>query len=110
MSEVRRLACDAEVQRLIVGPDSRPLDIGRATRVVPEHLRTALTHRDQGCIMPGCDRPPGWCEAHHIVHWADGGRTDLENLAQMCSRHHHELHNGRWTVTVTNGIPSAQRT
>jgi len=109
MVEVLRLACDGEIQRLVVDPDGLPLDIGRATRVVPAHLRTALIHRDRGCIMPGCDRPPGWCEAHHIEHWAHGGATSLHNLVLLCSRHHHELHHGKWHITTTNGHPQATR-
>ena len=108
-NELLRLSCDAEVQRLILGPKSQPLDIGRSTRVVPDHVRTALTKRDGGCVMPGYRRPPGWCEAHHIKHWSDGGETSVQNLALLCSRHHHELHNGTWRVTMTDGIPQARR-
>lgn len=71
----RRLACDASVSRVIVGPGSRPLEAGRSTRVVPATIRRALWVRDRGCRFPGCGRPPGWCDAHHVVHWADGGTT-----------------------------------
>ena len=105
MREVLRLSCDGEVQRLVLDPDSQPLDIGRATRVVPPHLRAALEIRDRGCIMPGCQRPPSWCEAHHIQHWSAGGSTSLQNLALLCSRHHHELHNDLWSITTTPGAP-----
>ena len=110
MREVLRLSCDAEIQRLVLDPHSQPLDIGRTTRVVPPHLRTALELRDRGCIMPGCRRPPSWCEAHHIEHWAQGGKTAIENLALICSRHHHELHNGTWRIIPAEaGHPTAQR-
>lgn len=109
MSEALRLACDGEVQRLVLGPQSQPLDIGRSTRVVPDHIRTALHHRDGGCVVPGCRRPPGWCEAHHVQHWSDGGLTAVQNLALICSRHHHELHNGSWRITMTNGVPQVER-
>ncbi len=108
--EARRLACDGQIQRLVIGPKSQPLDIGRLTRVVPPGLRTAVELRDGGCVVPGCDRPPGWCEAHHVQHWADGGRTALTNLALMCSRHHHELHNGVWDITIpADGRPQVRR-
>jgi hypothetical protein len=32
------------------------------------------------------------CDAHHIRHWADGGRTKLSNLALLCRRHHRAVH------------------
>ena len=31
-------------------------------------------------------------DAHHIVHWADGGDTTLDNLTLLCRRHHRYLH------------------
>ena len=60
--------------------------------------RAALALRDRGCTFPNCDRPAGWCDAHHIDHWIDGGPTDLDNLTLLCSRHHHLLHEGGWLV------------
>jgi hypothetical protein len=30
--------------------------------------RAALIVRDRGCAVPGCVRPPPWCEAHHLRH------------------------------------------
>jgi hypothetical protein len=88
----RRLACDAAISRVITDGASRPLDIGRRTRTVPPHLRRALAARDRGCVEPGCDRPIAWCDAHHIVHWIDGGPTTLANLELRCRRHHHLVH------------------
>lgn len=109
MNEFRRLSCDAEIQRLVLGPQSQPLDIGRSTRVVPEHIRTALHRRDGGCVMPGCRRPPGWCEAHHVEHWSTGGRTSVGNLVLLCTRHHHELHNDSWRIRMADGVPHVER-
>ncbi|MFM2437350.1 MAG: putative nucleic acid binding and endonuclease domain, partial [Actinomycetota bacterium] len=86
--EAAWLTCDAQITRLVLDPESRPLNLGRATRTIPTHLRRALDARDGGCIIPGCDRPPGWCEAHHVTHWADGGNTDIANLALTCAKHH----------------------
>ena len=93
----RRLACDANVVRVVTGGASEPLDVGRASRTVSPAQRRALTIRDRGCVFPGCDRPPGWCDGHHIVHWADGGPTDLANLALLCHHHHKAMHEGGWT-------------
>ncbi len=99
-SVLRRVACDAGVLPAVLGGASQPLDIGRETRTVPTGLRRALAVRDPGCAFPGCDRPPGWCDAHHIRHWADGGSTALGNLVLLCGHHHRTVHATPWSVTV----------
>ena len=99
----RRLACDAEILSAVFNTDSELLDLARRSRLVTPAQRAALALRDKGCVFPGCDRPVGWCDAHHIDHWINGGPTDLDNLILMCSKHHHLLHEGRWTVTGTPG-------
>ena len=79
---------------------SQPLDIGRATRVIPPHLHRALTIRDGHCQFPGCDQPPPVCEAHHLTPWARGGPTSLDNLALLCRFHHLiAVHHWGWTLT-----------
>jgi hypothetical protein len=80
------------------GAPSQPLEVGRTSRVVSAAQRNALVVRDRGCAFPGCDRPPGWCEAHHLVHWLHGGPTDLENLALVCRAHHRAVHEGGWRL------------
>ncbi|MDJ0791405.1 MAG: DUF222 domain-containing protein [Acidimicrobiia bacterium] len=92
---VRKLACDSTLIPMVLGADGDPLDIGRATRVVPPAIRRALEHRHGGCSWLGCDLPAPWCDAHHIHHWADGGPTSLENLTLLCRRHHTAVHEGR---------------
>ncbi|MDH3730021.1 MAG: HNH endonuclease [Acidimicrobiia bacterium] len=88
----RRLACDAGVSRVITQGPSEPLDVGRRTRTIPPAIRRALVVRDGGCAAQGCDRPPRWTDAHHKVHWADGGPTSLDNLVLLCRRHHRMAH------------------
>jgi hypothetical protein len=79
---------------------SQPLDIGRATRVIPPHLHRALTIRDGHCQFPGCDQPPPVCEAHHLMPWARGGPTSLDNLTLLCRFHHLiAVHHWGWTLT-----------
>jgi hypothetical protein len=90
----RRMACDASVARVITSGSSEPLDVGRRTAVVPASLRRAIAVRDGGCRFPACDRPAGWCDAHHVVHWADGGETNLSNLVLLCRPHHRMAHQG----------------
>lgn len=95
-----QVTCDASVQRIVLDPKSVPLDIGRATRVIPPHIRRALAVRDGGCKFPYCDKPVAWCEAHHIKHWSNGGPTSLDNLVMLCSRHHHEVHSSGHEIEV----------
>lgn len=106
----RRLACDASVSRIITRGRSEPLDVGRRTPVVPVALRRAVVARDRGCRFPGCDRPHAWCDAHHIVHWADGGPTALSNLVLLCRPHHRLLHGASgFRVEIANGHPLFRR-
>jgi hypothetical protein len=95
VATLRRLACDAGVSRVVVDGAAGPLDVGRTTRTVPPAIWRALVVRDGGCVHPGCDRPPGWCEAHHVVPWYDGGATSLDNLELRCRHHHRAVHEGR---------------
>ncbi len=104
----RRLACDASVTRVITDARSVPLEVGRATKVVSPSLRRALAVRDGGCAFPGCERPPGWCDAHHARHWADGGETGLSNLVLLCRPHHRVIHRG-FGVAIVDGLPVFRR-
>lgn len=89
---VRRFACDAAVSTMLVDRTGQPLDVGRAQRLFPAPIRCALTQRDRGCAFPGCTRPPAWADAHHIVFWADGGPTSLDNGVLLCGHHHRLIH------------------
>ena len=93
-ARVRMLACDGNVTRIVIGPHSVPMDVGRTHRVVPPHLRRAVEVRDQTCVFTGCEAPAWWCDVHHVLHWADGGQTCLENSALLCERHHTKVHHG----------------
>jgi hypothetical protein len=87
----RRYACDATACRLLMAA-SEVLDLGRTSRVVSAAQRRAVILRDRHCAWPGCDRPPTWCDIHHIRHWAKGGPTDLWNLVLLCRKHHTATH------------------
>jgi hypothetical protein len=104
----RRIACDAKVSRVITDGGSQPLEVGRSTKVVPPPIRRAVTVRDRGCRFPGCGRPPDWCDAHHVMHWADGGETGLANLVLLCRPHHRLVHRG-FGVAVVDGRPIFRR-
>ncbi|MEU1588318.1 DUF222 domain-containing protein [Micromonospora sp. NPDC005710] len=97
---VRRLACDATILPTVLGGTGQILDVGRQRRLITGPLRRALVLRDSGCAFPGCDRPPRWCDAHHIHHWADGGPTNLTNAVLLCGHHHRHLHRSDWSVRL----------
>ena len=97
----RRLACDVSLVR-IVERDGEPLSVGRRTRSIPPALRRALRSRDGGCVFPGCQQARH-VDAHHLIHWADGGRTELANLIQVCRRHHRLLHEAGFVVRRLGG-------
>lgn len=97
-ADVRRLACDAQIARVLTGPDGTVLDLGRTARTASPDQWRALRLRDGGCTWPGCDRPAGWCQAHHIVWWDHDGLTDLSNLTLLCHHHHHRVHDDGWKL------------
>jgi hypothetical protein len=94
----RRLACDAAKVVMRHARDGTVLDVGRRTRTIPPALRRALEHRDAGCRFPGCGLK--LCDAHHVEHWADGGETKLDNLIQLCRRHHRAVHEEGFKVEL----------
>jgi hypothetical protein len=89
-----RLSCDCSLSRVVMGPDSVPVDLGMTARLPSPAQRRALAARYRGCAFPGCDVAPGWTSAHHIIHWNRGGPTDLQNLVPLCPFHHHRVHEG----------------
>ncbi|MCP1411368.1 HNH endonuclease signature motif containing protein [Paenarthrobacter sp. A20] len=102
---IRKIACDADIIPVLLGSDSRVLDIGRTTRIFPPHIRKAITARDQGCAFPDCTMPAPWCEAHHTTYWTHGGTTGTNNGTLLCSHHHHLIHKEQWRIDMTTGVP-----
>ena len=95
----RRVACDAGLVVLHHGSEGEVLDVGRRTRTIPTALRRALQSRDRNqCQFPGCTSRH--CDAHHVVHWADGGKTQLSNLASLCRFHHRAVHEEGFQVVA----------
>ncbi len=106
-AHARKFLCDAKVIPMVLGTKSEVLDVGRASRTFPAHIRRAIVARDQGCIWPGCDRPPDWCDGHHIDFWdRDLGPTSYENGCLLCRHHHTEIHKDEWLIRMAgDGIP-----
>ncbi|MGH8952118.1 MAG: DUF222 domain-containing protein, partial [Acidimicrobiia bacterium] len=81
IAELRTLTCDCSLSRIVFGPNSEIIDVGRRTRVIPAAMRRAVIARDLHCTWEGgCDRDARWCDVHHIQHWADLGETEPCNL------------------------------
>ncbi|MGQ0847745.1 MAG: DUF222 domain-containing protein [Actinomycetota bacterium] len=89
-STIDLLACDCAVSRIVFGPGSEVIDLGRKSRVIPAAMRRAVIARDRHCQHAGCYRPARWCDIDHITSWLDGGETRLANLQLLC-RYHHRL-------------------
>ena len=99
---VRRLACDAAIIPTVLGSDLEVVDLGHQVRLFTAAQTRRLWLRDRHCTYPGCDMPGQWCDAHHLVHWANGGKTDLSNAALLCERHHTVVHQRRYAGAVVD--------
>ena len=88
-----RIACDSEIKRIIFGPESEILDVGRSARTFTRARRAAIIARDKQCRYPGCAAPPAISEGHHVRHWArDHGATSVDNGILLCWYHHDLVH------------------
>jgi hypothetical protein len=96
----QRLACAGGYVPVLFNATA-PIDVGRNERLFTHRQRIALAARDGGCIFPDCDRPPSWCEAHHIDHWArDHGHTNIDRGVLLCRHHHMLVHNNGWEIRL----------
>jgi Domain of unknown function (DUF222) len=108
--EARRMACEAGLIPAVLGGRSEVLDLGRVRRLFSKPQRLAMAVRQSfRCATEGCDRPTGWCDAHHLKPWSTGGRTDLADGVLVCGRHHTLAHHPDyqvrrrpgWRITIT---------
>ncbi|MFC6148023.1 MULTISPECIES: HNH endonuclease signature motif containing protein [Mumia] len=105
-TELRTMACGASLLPAVLGGDGVALDLGRRRRLFSPAQRLALALRDGGCAFPGCDRPPGWCEAHHADAWSEGGSTNSSDGALVCGHHHRQIHHAGWVMRIArDGLP-----
>lgn len=94
MNTMEFFACDSDVCRVVMDGPSRLLDMGRSVRTATSAQLKALALRDGGCVIPGCGRPPSWCDAHHKIPWVEGGLTDVCDMCLLCRPHHLAVHMG----------------
>ena len=100
------VAGEADIYPTVIGSTGVVLQVGRSRRLATPGQTVALIARDGGCSFPGCDRPPEWCERHHIREWSQGGRTDLDNLTLLCAYHHHNFASRGWTCRMIDRLPA----
>ncbi len=98
LQTIRRYLCDATVTLVTLTSDGLPLNVGRTRRTATDAQRAALAAVYPTCAW--CDVPFDHCEIHHITFWENGGTTDLQELIPLCSRHHHQVHEGRWKIRL----------
>jgi hypothetical protein len=97
---IRRMACCADVTPIIVGADGVHLELGRTTRLANREQRRALRAMYRGCAVPGCCVAWDYVVIHHVKYFRNRGRTDIENLLPLCSKHHHLAHEGGWVLSL----------
>lgn len=93
----RRIACDANIQALVIDETGVPLALGRSTRTfTPDQFR-AMVARDGACRC--CRASPEHCDAHHVNEWNNQGPTDIDNGVLLCRYGcHRGMHEGHWKV------------
>ena len=101
VSTIRRMACEADLIPVVLGGDGRVLDVGRSRRLATDAQRTAIAAMHRTCVYPECQTSVDDCRIHHLTPWSAGGRTDLDDLAPACEPHHHLVHEGGWSLTMT---------
>jgi hypothetical protein len=94
---VRRLLCNARVQTVVEDQAGDVIGLGRLSREPTAWMIRQIRYRDRECRFPGCGARR-FTQAHHILWWSLGGRTDLENLLLVCSFHHKLVHEYGWSV------------
>jgi Domain of unknown function (DUF222) len=97
IESVRRIVCDASIVPIGKVKNGDPLNVGRKHRVVSPPMKRALISRDKCCCYPGCTNDK-WLDAHHVMHWVDGGETNMSNILLLCGKHHRLLHEGGYTI------------
>jgi hypothetical protein len=97
-ADLQRLACDAELVRVVFAATGEILDVGRAQRTFPIGIRRGLLAQWSTCFWPGCRQPAQWAEGHHVKPWEVGGETSLGNAVLACAYHHHVIHRDSWQL------------
>ncbi|MGH7919225.1 MAG: DUF222 domain-containing protein, partial [Candidatus Dormibacteraceae bacterium] len=98
-----RIACDCILTPIVTGEGGDVLRVGDKHRLFTPKQSLTMALRDKHCAFPSCDRDAMWCQNHHLLNWLHGGRTEIENGAKLCNRHHTLCHEGGWTLSRDPG-------
>lgn len=90
-NQLKQILCDCELS-VPIKLETGQYDLGRKVRTAPVYLKKQLVLETGTCSIKGCVTPAKWCDAHHVKHWVDGGKTSLDNLVLLCRRHHTITH------------------
>ena len=102
VSTARRMACEAGILPMVLNGAGVVLDEGRARRLATWEQRAAIAAMHLTCVFPGCEVTVDDCRIHHVRPWTrDQGETNLAELAPVCEHHHHTVHEGGWTLSMT---------
>ncbi|WEO78892.1 DUF222 domain-containing protein [Cryobacterium sp. SO2] len=108
MKTINQMIDNGGYRPIFFGGNGAVLALGDKVRCFTALQRKAITARDGGCVIPGCDCPPQWTEVHHVTSWQDGGPTDVSNGVLLCWYHHHTLSTGGWQIRMVLGMPEVK--
>ena len=104
IATIERHTCTTGVIPIKFDTEGEILNLGREHRLFSSRQGIGIAARDGGCQLGDCDRPPSWCETHHIDHWTrDHGSTNTNRGILLCRHHHMLVHNNGWEITRTHG-------
>ncbi len=107
MDDITRRGLNGTVFFHLMDEKARTVEVCTDQRFANKKQTAIITARDRGCVFPGCDAPPGWCDVNHVVPHARGGKTDINNMCCLCSFHHHLTDRSDWEVfMLTDGRPA----
>ncbi|MDY7527817.1 MULTISPECIES: HNH endonuclease signature motif containing protein [unclassified Cryobacterium] len=108
LKTVHQRICDGGFQGVLFGANNEVLKLGPERRYFNRAQRRAITARDGGCIIPGCNAPAHWAEVHHVKPWAKDGPTTVDNGVLLCWFHHHSIDTSGWEIRMVKGSPQVR--
>ena len=105
MRAVKQKVCTGGIQPVVFGDENAICSLGVADRCFNREQRRAISARDGGCIIPGCQIPASWSEIHHVLPHAWGGKTHTDNGVLLCWFHHRTIETSGWKIRMLRGVP-----
>ncbi|HVX44354.1 MAG TPA: DUF222 domain-containing protein [Mycobacteriales bacterium] len=99
------MLCDTAITFIQKDENGVPIKTSKPQRTIPRALRRAVFARDGGCTFPGCTRPVGWADIHHVIPWEQRQEHQIDNLVTVCGFHHRLIHTQKWQIDFIHRIP-----